>query len=142
MKTSNRVVSGSNFVRLVCGLAMFGLSAGGGTVDAAVSDSQPRTSTAGRTATLGFQQVAEGILVEPDAGALEPPSVQEYEHERQREISESESEYAEEPAPSHRRRHESRQEQLERPGERQLETERGDQRQEDLEMPDGPGVKY
>ena len=37
---------------------------------------------------------------------------------------------------------ESRQEELERPSERQLEIERGSSRQKDLEMPDGPGQKY
>lgn len=86
---------------------------------------------------------AEGILVEPDAGLLEPPSEREYERER-REAEHAADEYKNPPAAGHphRRRRESRQEELERPDERQLETERGGSRQQDLETPDGPGVKY
>ncbi len=37
---------------------------------------------------------------------------------------------------------ESRQEELERPSEGQREMGEGDERQQDLELPDGPGIKY
>jgi hypothetical protein len=88
---------------------------------------------------------AEGILVQPDAGALEPPSIADEDEGEDDDSGENV------PAAIAPQRNAievgpgvpgGRQEELERPGVRQEQMERGGTRQEDLEMPDGPGVKY
>lgn len=92
-------------------------------------------------------RVAQGILVEPNAGDLEPPSIAD-ENEQADDGDDSGESVPAVIAPKPGIIQvvpavpESRQEELERPGARQREMERGDTRQEDLEMPGGPGVQY
>jgi hypothetical protein len=97
----------------------------------------------------GALRVAEGILVEPDAGELEPPSIADqqdgghdnagYEDGSDRAPVVIAPEVPVEAVP---RGYESRQQELERPGVEQDQVERGGERQQDLELPDGPGIKY
>jgi hypothetical protein len=105
-------------------------------------------------ANAGNDQLAQGILVQPDAGALEPPAVggdqdgdddedgNDGDDDEGRQGNPAIIEEGQErieiapPVP------EARQEQLERPGARQTETERQDTRQEGLELPEGRGQKY
>jgi len=81
--------------------------------------------------------IAEGILVQPDAGDLEPPDVADDQDDDDDAPPMQGAVPPQEAAPG-----ESRQEQLERPEARQDNVERGDARQDDLEQPDGPGQKY
>jgi hypothetical protein len=90
--------------------------------------------------------VSQGILVQPDVGDLEPPSIAD-EQERGGQDEGGERVPAEiQPEPGMIRVvpavPESRQEGIEQPGERQREMERGGGRQEELELPGGPGIKY
>ena len=93
-------------------------------------------------------RIAQGILVQPDASDLEPPSIADEEDQQDDDgddggerapavIAPNQGVIEVVPAVP-----ESRQEELERPGARQTETERGDGRQDDLDMPYGPGQKY
>ena len=102
---------------------------------AAALDDQAST---GRNVSSTPLQLAEGILVQPGAGALEPPSIADEQDDEGDDEPVGGGVGSAPPPPAY----ESRQEQMERPGRRQTETERGDARQEDLEMPDGPGQKY
>jgi hypothetical protein len=90
--------------------------------------------------------VAQGILVQPDASALEPPAIADQQDDDGDDDSGEEVPPAIAPSPGVIQVvpavPESRQEELERPGRRQEDTERGDRRQEELEMPGGPGIKY
>lgn len=98
-------------------------------------------------------QLAQGVLVQPDLEALEPPSVVE-EQERRAEEAEREAERQREQREELIIEREqrairegeaeprSRQEELERPTRRQQRLERGDRRQQELETPEGPGIKY
>jgi hypothetical protein len=101
---------------------------------AAVDDGASVSRKAGPTQ----RQLAEGILVQPGAGDLEPPSVADEQDDDYDDGQDGNGVGSAPPPPAY----ESRQEQMERPGARQLDTERGDARQEDLEMPNGPGQKY
>lgn len=89
---------------------------------------------------------AEGILVQPDVGALEPPSIAD--EDRQADDDNSGEYVPPVIAPSPGVIEvvpavpEGREEELEQPGARQREMERGGARQEDLETPEGPGIKY
>jgi hypothetical protein len=90
--------------------------------------------------------VAQGILVQPNVGDLEPPSIAD-EQQRGGQDEGGERVPAEiQPEPGMIRVvpavPESRQQEMERPGARQQEMERGGGRQEDLELPEGPGTKY
>jgi hypothetical protein len=90
--------------------------------------------------------VSQGILVQPNVGDLEPPSIAD-EQEREEQDEGGERVPAEiQPEPDMIRVvpavPESRQQEIERPGARQQEMERGGGRQEDLELPEGPGTKY
>jgi hypothetical protein len=98
---------------------------------------------------LNALRVAEGILVEPDVGELEPPSIADENDEPEDDGDDEGDGYRapvviapEVPVDAVPRGYETRQEELERPGARQDEVERGGDRQQDLELPDGPGIKY
>jgi hypothetical protein len=96
------------------------------------------------------ERIAQGILVQPDASDLEPPSIADEENQQD---DDDDGDDGGESVPAVIAPNqgvievlpgvpETRQEELERPGARQTETERGDGRQDDLDMPYGPGQKY
>ena len=98
-------------------------------------------------AAMGCEQLAQGILVQPDAGALEPPSIgSEKDDDGADESGEDVPAVLEQrgveviPAPIPVP--ESPEQELERPGARQDELERGGARQRELETPEGPGIRY
>lgn len=114
-------------------------------VSSAPTNGDQRASAGGRDAL----RVAEGILVEPDAGELEPPSIADENEEQDDDGDDAGDGYRapvviapEVPVEAVPRGYESRQEELERPGVEQDQVERGGARQQDLELPDGPGIKY
>lgn len=103
----------------------------------------------GSTETLrDHDRIAQGILVQPDASDLEPPSIADEGNQQDDDGDDGGESVPAVIAPSQGVIEvvpgvpETRQEELERPGARQTETERGGGRQDDLEMPDGPGQKY
>jgi len=114
---------------------------------ALILGSETGSPTLRPNALLQPDRLAQGILVEPNAGDLEPPSIAD-ENEQDDDGDDSGENVPAVIAPKPGIIQvvpavpESRQEELERPGARQRELERGDTRQEDLEMPGGPGVKY
>ena len=95
-----------------------------------------RDASARRDVDRRDLQLAEGILVQPGAGDLEPPAVADEDYDDNAPTGGPDG-VAAPPPPG-----EGRQEQLEQPGARQEGVERGDRRQDDLELPDGPGQKY
>lgn len=113
-------------------------------VSSAPTSGDQRASVDGRDAL----RVAEGILVEPDVGELEPPSIADENDEQEDDGDDEGGGYrapvviAPEVPVEAPRGYESRQEELERPGVEQEQVERGGGRQQDLELPDGPGIKY
>lgn len=111
------------------------------------------TETALRSPTAerlgGHRVLAQGILVQPDAGALEPPSIADEDQEGDDDDSGENVPPVVAPSPGVIQvvpavpvRPESPEQELERPGARQDQDERGDTRQQDLETPEGPGIKY
>ena len=108
-------------------------------------------------AKTGDERLAQGILVQPNAGELEPPAVggdengddgddgddgNDGDDDGGRQGNPAIIEEGQEDIEIAPRVPEARQEELERPGARQRQDERGDARQEDLELPEGPGQKY
>jgi len=94
-------------------------------------------------------RVAEGILVEPNVGELEPPSIADQQDGGHDNAGYEDGSHRapvviapEVPVDAVPRGYETRQEELERPGAEQDQVERGGGRQQDLELPDGPGIKY
>ena len=105
----------------------------------------------------GDRQIAEGILVVPDVRALEPSGDDAEDDDDDADEGEDDDDGGGQADPDviergeavlgapvviPESRPESRQEEIERPGGRQLEAERGGEPEENLEMPDGPGQKY
>jgi len=95
-------------------------------------------------------QVAEGILVQPNVGDLEPPSIADENDDPQERDDDSGEEV---PVVLERRGTvvvvppripvpEDAEPEINRPDVRQEELERGGRRQEDLETPEGPGIRY
>ncbi len=128
------------FSFLVATLAAAVLALG---VSAPTTDDE-RSTVYGRDAL----QISEGILVQPDVGELEPPSIAD-ENDEPADDGGDDGGYRapvviapEVPIDAVPRGYETRQEEMERPGARQEGVERGGGRQQDLELPDGPGIKY
>lgn len=104
----------------------------------------------GRDAGLDDLRFAEGILVEPDVGALEPPSIADENDDAGDDDGDDSGEdvpaVIEERTPVVIERRlpaaEALPQDLERESPRQDELERGSGRQQELETPEGPGIKY
>ena len=127
----------SLFTTLAAALLALGVSA--------PTSGDQRSSVGGRDGL----RVAEGILVEPDVGELEPPSIADENDDEEDDGDDEGGGYRapaviapEVPVEAVPRGYETRQEELERPGAEQDQVERGGERQQDLELPDGPGIKY
>jgi hypothetical protein len=110
----------------------------------------PRSQDRGDGATMVGVQLAQGILVEPDLRALEPPSIADENDDAGDGEGDDSGEYV---PPSLERRGpevierrlpapEALPQEIERQGARQNELERDGGRQQDLETPEGPGIKY
>jgi len=97
--------------------------------------------------TGGPLQVAQGILVQPNAGDLEPPSIADENSGGQQGSSGEEvppdldqrgAVIIQEPVPVPQ----DAEPRINRPDARQDDVERGGARQGDLETPEGPGIRY
>jgi hypothetical protein len=112
----------------------------------------PRAGNQERRPGAGIEdvQIAQGILVEPNAGALEPPSIADENDDVDDDDGDDSGEdvpaVIEERAPVVIERRaparEALPQDIERESPRQDELERGSGRQQELETPEGPGIKY